>query len=190
MKKSVFLFILLVSSLTCSQEKFEKEYRVKPAQVPENSLNFIKGLNFEKKVKWYVEESNDGKSFEAKICFQKHLFSIEFSEKGNLIDVEKKVSFAELDLEIQNKITHKLSGTYKKYKFKKIQIQYKGLETEVKKVFLESTRNHIATRIFYEIVLKAKKENDYDLYEVLFNENGAIIKELKFKQINSINLEF
>lgn len=190
MKKILILLFLMNSFAFVSQEKFEKEYRIKPTEAPQKSSEFINNLNFKKKVKWYAEESNDGKSFEAKTCHLKHLYSIEFTENGTLIDVEKKVSLSELEIGTQNKLNESLSKRFKKYKFKKIQIQYKGLENEVKKVFSESLRKKIKARIFYEVVVKAKKENSYALYEVLFDEKGNIIKELKFKAINSLNLEF
>jgi hypothetical protein len=188
--KLTILITLFIYLSGFSQEKFEKEYRVKPTDVPEISVNLIKSLNFKKKVKWYAEESNDGKTFEAKTCHQKHYYSIEFSENGTLIDLEKKVGFSELEEDLQSKIKNKLSEKYQKYKFKKIQIQYKGLESEVKKGILNLPRNEITARIFYEIIVKAKKDNSYALYELLLDENGTIIKELKFKASNSLNLEF
>ena len=188
--KLTILITLFICCNSFSQEKFEKEYRVKPIEVPETAVNLIKSLKFKKKVKWYAEESNDGKTFEAKTCHQKHYYSIEFSDKGTLIDLEKKVKFSELGQDLQSEIKKTLAEKYKKYKFKKIQIQYKGLESEVKKGILNLPRNEILARIFYEIIVKAKKDTSYALYELLLDENGNIIKELKFKASNSINLEF
>jgi uncharacterized protein YxjI len=60
--------------------------------------------NFKKKVKWYIEEGNDGNTFEAKVVYKRHRYSIEFSEEGQILDVEKKVKFSELSDEIQLKI--------------------------------------------------------------------------------------
>ena len=48
---TVLLIFLSVNSLF-SQEKFEKEYKVKPKDVPKKSLEIIKIWNFKNKVKW------------------------------------------------------------------------------------------------------------------------------------------
>ncbi|PQJ77418.1 hypothetical protein [Polaribacter glomeratus] len=181
---SIFHFSLF------AQQKFEKEYRIKSNEVPVKSLQVIKMWNFKKKVKWYAEESNDGKTFEAKVGYKKHRYSIEFSEQGEILDVEKTVKFTDLSKEIQQKIKQNLSRRFVKYKIKKVQIQYLGTETAIfNEVFrLEKLSNSV--KINFEIILKAKKENTYALYEILVDDNGDVLKELKFKQESSLNLEF
>ncbi|PWG06773.1 hypothetical protein [Polaribacter aquimarinus] len=106
---TVLLIFLSVNSLL-SQEKFEKEYRVKPKDVPKKSLEIIKIWNFKNKVKWYVEESQDGKTFEAKVRYKKYKYSIEFSKEGNIIDVEKTVKFSQLQKKIIQKIVKTLEN--------------------------------------------------------------------------------
>lgn len=53
-------------------------------------------------------------------------------------------------------------------------MQYKGLEEEVQRALLQLPRNEINASIFYEIVLKAKKEQGYALYEVILDEKGRL----------------
>ncbi|PQJ80755.1 hypothetical protein [Polaribacter porphyrae] len=190
MKKILLILLLIFSGLATSQQKFEKEYRIKQNEAPQNSIDFINNINFKNKIKWYVEESNDGKSFEAKTCHLKYFYSIEFNEQGNLIDVEKKVRLQELSKEVQQKLKKEISKRFKKFKFKKIQIQYKGLKSEVNKVFQNISRDQIKVRVFYEIIVKGKKDKQHALYEMTFDEKGNFLKELKFKSSNSLNLEF
>lgn len=186
----VFLLILTVDGISFSQEKFEREYRVAPSEVPEKSLQIVKNWDFKNRVKWYAEESNEGKTFEAKVKHEKYKYSIEFSDNGNLIDVEKEVAFSELEENIQKKIKNNLRNKYRKYKFRKTQIQYKGIPSDLKNIFLKQPTNHINTRLFYEIVIKAKKDKMYSLYELLVDDNGDLLKELKFKASSFVNLEF
>ena len=75
-RKFLLLFIWTISCGVFSQEKFEIEYRVKPSKVPEKSFKLIKSWRFKKKVKWYAEESNDGKTFEAKTVHLNHVYRI------------------------------------------------------------------------------------------------------------------
>lgn len=184
---SLFFYFFLVSTFFCfSQEKFEKEYRVKLNQVPEVARNFIEKCQFENTIKWYVEESQDGKTFEAKSKKYNHKYSIEFSENGQLLDVEKTVKFKNLPENIQAIINNGLSKFFKKYSVKKIQIQWSGSET----FLLDKVLIRHSNMQFFEIVLKGKKENKYELFEVLINDKGEIIKELKFSTDNTNNLQF
>ncbi|EAQ42320.1 hypothetical protein [Polaribacter sp. MED152] len=189
MKTFIISLLLLITLQSFSQEKFEKEYRVNKTLIPQKSLSFIDALHFKKKIKWYVEESNEGKTYEAKTCYLKHLYSLEFSSKGDILDVEKKVKFKELPALVQQNINDKLSEKFKKFKFKKIQIQYKGSEQQLIN-FLKLEDNNQDLKTSYEIVVKGKIENNYKLYEILLNVKGDVLKMLEFKAINSINLEF
>ncbi len=173
-----------------AQEKFEKEYRVKSAKVPENALRIILKWNFPNKVKWFAEESNDGKTFEAKACFKKHNYSIEFSEKGELIDVEKNVNPNSLTKEIEEKIDTYLYGRFLKFSKKKIQIQYSGDEDSLYNTIfnIDAKSNRFIKK--YELVVLGKQQKELALYEFLFDERGQVLKELKFKPTDFLNLEF
>ncbi|MFT7442881.1 MAG: hypothetical protein ACI9Q3_001258 [Maribacter sp.] len=191
MNKFTILIVLAIFHFSFfAQQKFEKEYRINSNEIPVRSLQIIKMWNFKKKVKWFAEESNDGKTFEAKVVYKRHRYSIEFSEEGQILDVEKKVKFSELSGEIQRKIKENLSKKFKKYRIKKVQVQYSGTETAIYNEVFQLKTTHESTNINFEIVLKAKKENDYALYEILTDNKGNLIKELKFKQESSLNLEF
>lgn len=190
MKKILFfLLLIIVSSLQC-QEKLEREYRIKSTEAPNKALDFIDKLNLPKKVKWYVEASNEGKTFEAKTCFENHLFSVEFSEKGILIDVEMKTSFSKIEASVKEKITKTFKDRFDKYRIKKTQFQYRGLQKELTKLFVKYYNNTIEVDVFYEIVVKGKKDKNYELYEFLFDAKGDLVKSLKFAIPNSDNLQF
>jgi hypothetical protein len=189
-KRVCILFVLVPFCFAFSQEKFEKEYRLKPSEVPEKSVKLVKSWGFNKKIKWYAEESNDGKTFEAKTCYKKHNFSIEFDKKGALLDIEKKVKLSELSEEMQQKIKESLSKKFKKYSIKKIQIQYSGEEDKMHTEIFKPEKILSTAHLKYEIIVKGKKENRFKSYELLINNLGDIEKELSIKSFNSINLEF
>jgi hypothetical protein len=190
LQKTVIIFLLLMNYSLFSQEKFEREYRIKPSEVPLSIVKIIKKWHFTEKIKWYAEESNDGKTFEAKTCFNKHKYSIEFSVKGAIIDVEKTVKFKELSTDIQQKIKGTLSRNFKKHRIKKIQIQYSGKENDMYVAVFRPQLTSDGLRTKYELVLKGKKEKRFLNYELLLNLDGEIEKQLLIKSSNSINLEF
>ena len=191
MKKFKLMLLLFIFHFSFfAQQKFEKEYRIKSSEAPVKSLQIIKMWNFNKKVKWFAEESNDGKTFEAKVVFKKYRYSIEFSEEGEILDVEKTVKFDELPIEMQQKIAQNLSKRFKSYSIKKVQIQYSGTESAMYNQVFKLEKVNEKAKINFEFILKAKKENENAFYEVLVDVNGAVIKELKFKEESSLNLEF
>lgn len=190
MKTYVTLFFLLICVISYSQEKFEKEYRIKEDKVPKSALHIINLWNFQKKVKWFVEESNEGKTFEAKVVHNKYKYSIEFTEQGKFIDLEKEVKFKSLETKVTSIIHENLSKEFSKFKIKKVQLQYNDSESEVYKTVFKLKTTQGISKPNYEIVVKAKKDKEYSVYEFLFDVQGNIIKKLKFKPISSLNLEF
>lgn len=190
MKTYFFYFLLL--GFCCgafTQEKFEREYRIKQTKVPEMAKLYIAQFQFDKKVKWFIEESQDGKTIEAKSLKNKRKYSVEFSEKGELVDVEKQVKLKELSKEVQQKINTTLTTKYQRFKIKKLQIQYKGNKEKVLQALVNS-KNLDGVFINYELVVKAKKGEDTKRFELLIDENGTVLKELIFKNTLSLNLEF
>lgn len=190
MKNYSILFCFLMTHVIFAQQKFEREFRLQQNDVPKNASKFVNGIDFKKKIKWYGEESNDGKTFEAKVKYKKHLYSIEFNEKGVLLDVEKKIRFSKLANALQTKIQKEFSKRFQKHTIKKVQVQFKGLEGEVQKIFDATDVSSLSLDIFYEIVVKAKKEDTYSLYEFTFTQKGSFLKALKFTPESFINLEF
>lgn len=185
-----FLLCFMTSFQLLSQEKFEKEYRVKPTEVPKKAFELIEKWNFKKKLKWYAEESNDGKTFEAKVRFKKHKFSIEFSEKGHILDVEKTIRFSELSSKSREQIQQLLAKKFKKHRIKKVQIQFLGTKESLYDAVFDKNPTAKNVIVNYELVVKGKKEKENFLYEILLDAKLRIIKELKFSASNSVNLEF
>ncbi|OSY87542.1 hypothetical protein WH52_10565 [Tenacibaculum holothuriorum] len=185
------IFVLLVFSVALSafsQQKFEREYRIKIEEVPAEAKAFINKCKFDKKVKWYAEESQDGKTIEAKSCKNKYKYSVEFSSDGKIIDIEKTVKWKEIQKETKRNIKQTLSQKFKKFKIKKAQIQWKTDEDTYLKLMNRASKTTI--KELFELIVKGKKESSYNLYEILFDTKGNIVKELKFAPQNTDNLEF
>lgn len=87
-------------------------------------------------------------------------------------------------------IHENLSKEFSKFKIKKVQLQYNDCESEVYKTVFKLKTTQGISKPNYEIVVKAKKDKEYSVYEFLFDVQGNIIKKLKFKPISSLNLEF
>ena len=109
MNKILFLLILFLPGLLCSQQKYEKEYRITTEDLPTEALNYINAFPFDKKIKWYREEGLNTSSIEAKTRYKKQKYSIEFSNDGTLEDVEIKIPFKSIPAKTKSAITAELN---------------------------------------------------------------------------------
>lgn len=191
MQVKYFLSILfcVISLNTISQVKFEKEYRIRQSEMPQKAVDFVRKIKQKGKIKWYVEESQDGKTFEAKFKYISKKFSIEFLKDGTLVDIEVKISFSKIPNETQSVIKQELYKEFKKFKICKTQVQYKG-ETKELITYFQGNKTTKNLTVNYEIVLDGKLQKGYQHYEFLFNTNGEKISKLKFVPVNFDNLEF
>ena len=182
------LFFVLTFSDSFGQDKLEREFRIKEKDVPQPALNFITACSFTKKIKWYKEVGLTSTSVEAKTKSNAKKYSIEFDSLGQIEDIEINIKWKELPPATQKNIKSQLHAAYQKYKIRKIQIQYTGEEADL----IDAVKNKPSDQIEinYEIVLKAKTNNEYQLLEYLFSEDGAILSKLNIILNNTDNLEF
>jgi hypothetical protein len=184
----IFLFLCNYSTVF-SQFKTEREYRIKQEMVPQKALAFAEDCHFAKKVKWYAEESHEGKTIEAKTIHRNYKYSIEFDTAGNILDVEKTVPFESLESALKKNIQNSFDTVFSKYKIVKTQIQWQGEETTLIEIISTGETSNIYI-LMYEIVVKGRIENSQNFYEALLDEQGKIVKILKIKPGNAANLEF
>lgn len=183
------LFLAIFSNQLYAQIKYEKESRLKEKDVPTIALDFIDSLAVGRKVRWYFEEGLNRTSIEAKFKMNDQKYSIEFDTVGNLEDVEIQLDWDELNKSLRDSIDFYLGHDCKKFKVKKIQIQYSGDRSVLlpKLKTGESRGNYI---VRYEVVAKCCKEENVTLLEYLFSDSGQklTVSQIVFK--NSSHLEY
>lgn len=182
-------FIAIFTNQLYAQVKYEKESRLKEKDVPTIALDFIDSLAVGRKVRWYLEEGFDRKSIEAKFKMNNQKYSVEFDTVGNLEDVEIQLKWDGLNKTLRDSIGFYLGQDCKKFKIRRIQIQYSGdhsiLLYKIKTG--ESTDDYI---VRYEVVVKCCNENNVNLFEYLFSDSGQklTVSQIVFK--NSSHLEY
>jgi len=183
------LFLLTFYFNVRAQFKYEREYRISEEEVPEKALLFLGEKTSDQKVKWYLEDQKDRSSIEAKFRYQNEKYSLEFDSSGNFEDLEILQKRKQITPEVWEKISTHLKQIYEKYKIEKIQVQYSG-QIQSFKDFLSLREKGASLIVKYELVLKAKKQKDWNLYESSFKENGAWEKTLKIKFRNTDHLDY
>lgn len=193
MIRMVLITIILPFALTANSQqsnlKLEKEERIKIQEVPAPAQDFITSLKMDSKIKWYKEQSLDRTSIEAKTKYKGKRYSIEFSLKGKLEDIEILIDHSSIPESTRNNIQEFLAQEYDKFKWCKGQIQYTGSVQELQKV----TQDDFSlpdTQIKYEIIVKTKLNRQKQLIEMLFSAEGLLEqkKQIIFRNID--NLEY
>jgi len=181
------VFIFSMPLILHGQIKIEKEIDISKNEAPTLMQEFIAKQDFEKKIKWYKEFSEIGMTYEAKTCFKKFKYSIEFDSIGNLLDVEKTIPKRKLPKEVKASLDKQLHQEFLKYKLIKVQEQYKGDINAIDNI--ERAPN---LEFHYEIVFKGKgkgkRQSKY--YEILVDHNGNIIEQYEIVDRPIDNLEF
>lgn len=188
-KVIAILSLTLGVELTCfSQNKIERETRIKPREVPSKAKKWLDDA-FEniKRPKWFLEYSQNGKSFEAKFRYQNHFYSAEFDSVGNVQDVEIEIQKSDVASEVWKLIQSHFDSEYVQFKVEKIQRQFSGSKSDLEDFFDEEEIDGVSIR--YEIVYQGKNRS-WDLWEALFDESGKYISRLKVQIPSTDNLIF
>lgn len=185
---NLLFFLILINLNSYSQTKFEREYRIKPKNVPQKAISYIDSLKLENKIKWYKEDNSDYFTYEAKFYYNKLKYSIEFDSTGSIEDIEIEVDYKSISEEIRLKICSQLDSVYSKIKIIKTQLQF---TTNAKNLSLiiNNGVNHLSNKK-YELVIKGKINDKSYIYELQFTETGALESKAKILLKNSDHLEF
>ncbi|NVJ87060.1 MAG: hypothetical protein HWE15_12185 [Algoriphagus sp.] len=178
MRKLFLLFLILFyAGNAFAQKKVEQERRIKKQELPESAVDWLHdAFDGKKKVRWYLENSDKGTSYEAKFIWKNKFHSVEFDASGKIQDVEVELTLQELDAVVVKNLQKYFSESYRDYKIQRIQIQYTGEEEDLEDFFDDEKKDGITVR--YEIEYLGKpKDGEQLLWEGLFDDQGKLISK-------------
>ncbi len=187
MMKFRFLWILMVLAFAkalpvqAQQVKKEQESRVESQDFPAESKVWIQTLSKDcKSLKFYKEVDGDKTSYELKCKCDGDKRSIEFSEKGNLEDVEVLIKKKKLSEPVLQSIQISLDSIAEKNRIEKVQEQYfpksdspESLETRLNASDLDG----------YELIVAFKEKRKIYRKELQFDRNGKLINSRDIKRL-------
>jgi len=186
--KSNYLTFLFFSTLlftsfavvSAQDIKNENEKSINREDMPTSSLTMINRFwNKEKKVDFYRQKNGEMISYEAKLEWNGHQYSIEFDSEGSLVNVEQLIDFNDIPVASQNTITEELSKQYTRFRFIRIQRQYSAEEADDRYEILEDVidEDYEDLIIRFEIVVDAQNKAVMGSFESLFDEHGNMIQK-------------
>jgi hypothetical protein len=189
--RNLLLIIFFLSSISVlGQDKLEQEVRVKAQQVPLEARKWLKDA-FEsvRKPKWYKEFSELDYSFEAKFKLKGRFHSVEFDSLGNVLDVEIEIEWESLSEEVKANLTLHFEETLRRFKLKKIQIQYSGLPGDLEDFFDEEETDGVL--IQFEIEYQAEDQSEViRIWEGTFSSDGKFLTHRRIIVRELFNLSF
>ncbi|KAB1064874.1 hypothetical protein [Salibacter halophilus] len=190
MKSLLVALISFIPILSLAQEKIEREKRIKSNEVPSKAIEWMDDAyeDLENQIKWYFEETSGSYSYEAKVKFMDDLHSVEFDTLGNIQDIEIIKEWDELLPGVKENLQNYFQSNFKKFKIRKIQIQYTGDEDDLEDLIDENEFEDLTIR--YEIKFYGKTEQDKKIWEALFDDEGKYIQKREVILNTSNNLNF
>ncbi len=178
MKNKLFLFLLIgCCSFASSQNKYEREYRIRKSQFPRVALDLMESeLGKVKRLKFYKETDSAKTSFEAKFKKEKLWYSVEFDQSGQLEDIEVLIKQVDIPSDALVKMKTYFNSAFSKHRIKRIQQQYPANQEQLKKTFRNAFQNLLLPSLNYELVVAGKVDKSYFDYEILFDAEGNFKK--------------
>ena len=103
-------------------------------------------------------------------------YSVEFSEDGQLEDIELLVKEVDIPGDSWGSMQQYFKDNFKKFRIKKIQQQYPFLPGSTpQKTIRNAFQNLLIPELNYEVIVSGKEENIYSEYEILFDASGNFI---------------
>ena len=192
MKNKLLILSLVFSFFSClviSQTKNEKEDRIKFSELPSNVKKIVATLPEKiKRLKFYKEADGRKNSFEIKLKYQKNLYSIEFSESGELEDIEVMTRLKAINKNIRTEIESYFKNSFSKYKLIKIQKQYLPISDTEASVFIKGILSKkIISPSNFEIIAEITTPQKKELRELTFNHIGVF---KSFKVVNPSTYDY
>lgn len=188
----LFLFFCLIlgwSLPAMTQVKVEREYRIKQEQVPQKAVEYISSIFPDTRIRWFGEINARGYFVEAKFRANRKKYSIKFDSTGVFKDVEKVIKFKKLSKDQQNIFEHTLDSLFTRYKIVKIQAQWLGSAQDIR-AFLQDGTTGSSIKKNFEFVLRGRNSEGIAYREILFDEKGNILRNVKLSEGNTNHLLF
>ena len=166
---------ILVFNTSIFSQKVEVEKRIHRSEFPSSALQWLEAeYPALHKDRYFMEYTADTTNFEAKFCWEKVHYSIEFLSDGRLKDIEKQVKFSLIPTSPKKIMEEHFDADFKKWKVSRCQEQW--VPGRIEK--------------WYEIVVKGRDETGAVKYEYHFDESGRFLERQEIVLPSSLSNQY
>jgi hypothetical protein len=177
------VFFLCSTTLLFSQDKLEKESRIRSEEVPLQAQQWVEeAFGRGHRVKWYYERTSGKESYEAKFRWKRQRYSVEFSLEGALEDVEMRRKFKSIPPALQKSLKE-IEG----FQLQRLQEQWSGPSVDVMEAI--RTGDASAIQVQYEVEFMGKINEEKALWEGTFSQEGALLdyRHIILRPVDNLN---
>ena len=177
MKYSLFfLFAFCCITVVSSQNKYEREHRIRKSQFPEKALAYVQEKLIDaRRIRFYKEIDSAQVNYEVKFKKDRLWYGIVFGEKGTLEIIEFIIQPLDVPEDTFEKINNYLKQHFTKHKVKRLQQQYIITPQEDEKTTVKNAfQNLILPTIIYKLTISGKNGNNFEQYKVRFDAEGNL----------------
>lgn len=182
--KKIFVVLFIFSfSAYAQQPKEEREEDIERSEMPEAVQTYLtQNLPSEaRKVRDYFETDGSKKSYETKFKYRGRKYSVEFSEEGELEEIEAKAKPGELAKVIINNIRSYLENENDRYKIEKLEAQYRPGKEDAMQRALNIFKSEPD---YFEVIVATRNDDKFQKYEITFDSQGNFVKQRKVIRIS------
>jgi hypothetical protein len=160
--------------------KNEVETSIARGEMPEKALSLLEPVLSEaRKVRFYRETNGDQVSYESKVKWKGHQYSIEFNEDGSLLDAEKLVRYGSLPKEVREAVNRRLEKEFGRHRVRRTQVQFSAgrpgvSDQEIIEMLGRSEPGPATVR--YELEVDVVAPPHLGAYELLFDPDGNLLE--------------
>jgi hypothetical protein len=174
---------MMTSLLWCfpafAQAKYEREYRIKKADFPQEALALIKDeMKGVKRLRFYQEIDSSTIGFKAKFKKDRLFYGVEFNSESELQNVEIQIQETDIPNDALESITGQLKESYSKFKIRKIQQQYPlKIGDPLGSLLKDAFQNLLLPYVNYELIVSCKTDTGSLEFEYLFDAEGNFLSK-------------
>ena len=187
----MLLFAAMPSVQAQEAVKKEREKSIAAAEFPASALSLLAPLMEEaKRVHYYLETDAESVSYEVKLKYEKQPYSIEFDEKGQLLDIEWLIDWSDLEPDLQASIKQTLAGKWEHSKVTRLQKQFRYRDGQPSELVDLPPSDTKSWSVFFELEVDAQAavKEKLSAFELLFDSRGALISLRPIEKIAVDNL--
>lgn len=179
MKKfSIFILLFLIGFLSFSQDKLEREHRIKKSQFPiESKSFFFEYIENAKRVRYYKEVDTAQTNYTIKFKKDRLSYHIDFDKNNNLQRIGFRITEVDVPSDTFSQIKSLLAKTYDKFKIRRIFQQYhKSGNSNANQLLKDAFQNMMLPSTIYKVLIVGKENGRRQEKVAVFDSEGNLKK--------------
>lgn len=176
-KYSICILFCCLGSLAFSQNRSEREHRIRKSQFPslQTDISIIGNKNL-KRVQYYREIDNNVETYSQKFKLNRLYYHFDFNSDGILQNSGFQVQEIDLPSDTYSAIMDHLKSNFEKIKVKQIFQEYPVTNDEQSIILKNTLQNLLLPNNLYKLLVRGKQKDKIGDFELWFDAEGKFVR--------------